>query len=260
MQVASNYLSGDSRLRSDLGMLGGGGLSHLHVPGDSWSVASLDESNAFSYVRTPRWMWKWCASPPYLAYKIAHLLPKALRDKIKNTYTTFFAPLYRRLAVGSSHSVHILLQTIFHVIGKALHDYSRHIRKREISNTVEDQPAVGKGAEIYHSASSVPSRIPPESPPLELNDLDWECWHHKDSAWSWSQEQSTEHHVTSWSLEGWRQAVRRARHAGHRAMVVMHFFSGHHRAGDVLDHLRLFASQVGLAVLMLAADLATRGD
>ena len=56
MQCLANCYFSDSRTRSNLGMLGGGGMALMYVPGDQWNVASMDQSNAFSFVATPRWM------------------------------------------------------------------------------------------------------------------------------------------------------------------------------------------------------------
>ena len=106
MQCASNYLFSDVTKRSELGMMGGAALADLHVPGDSLSLASWDESNAFSFVRTPAWMWPWCCSPAVRARDVWTLLAAPLQAKLNGADWVF--PAYTRLAMGSSHSVHIL--------------------------------------------------------------------------------------------------------------------------------------------------------
>ena len=75
-------------------------------------VASLDESNAFSYVITPPWFWAWFAAPPMLAIEVWDLLPKDLQSRCR--YDSWVAPQYRRLAVGFTHLVHILMSTNEH--------------------------------------------------------------------------------------------------------------------------------------------------
>ena len=58
MQCSANYMLSDVRARATQGMLGGSALGLLHAPSDAISAASFDESNAFTAVETPRWMWK----------------------------------------------------------------------------------------------------------------------------------------------------------------------------------------------------------
>ena len=118
MQVATNYIWVDVRHRAALGMRGGEALSGLHVPGDDIEVAVCDESNAFTSVLTPAWMHGWCAAPPIRAALVWSRLPQSLRQRIN--MATFIFPLYMRLAMGSSHSVFILMAINMALIGRSL--------------------------------------------------------------------------------------------------------------------------------------------
>lgn len=82
MSCATNYWWCDVRRRASHGLWGAGALSALHAPGDSWAVSAFDESNAFSWVRTPRWMWAWFAAPPLRAVELWDILPLALRADV----------------------------------------------------------------------------------------------------------------------------------------------------------------------------------
>ena len=64
------------------GMYGGGTLSSMHVPRSRMCVSTLDESNAFSYVRTPEWMWRWFACCPVEAGTVWSLLTPEQRAKV----------------------------------------------------------------------------------------------------------------------------------------------------------------------------------
>ena len=81
MQCAANFAWADVRARSRLGLHGGAALSRLHAPGDRWCVAAFGENNAFTRVRTPRWMWAWAAAPPVLAAEVWDVLPSSLRER-----------------------------------------------------------------------------------------------------------------------------------------------------------------------------------
>ncbi len=93
-------------------------MAKLHVETDCWKVASFDESNTFTAVLVPPWMRRWCCAPPLRAGDVWNLLPDKLRGRC--TKASWVFPRYCRLAMGSSHSVHILMAINTHTIGKAL--------------------------------------------------------------------------------------------------------------------------------------------
>ena len=112
-------------------MHGGSALARCHAADGKFHVSSCDEDASFTFIETPQWMWYWCAAPPILAYKVAHLLPATLLADIEDIYATYVSPLYRRLAMGASHSVHILMNINFKVIGSALYDYAKLLKKND---------------------------------------------------------------------------------------------------------------------------------
>ena len=57
MAVAFNYCFVDTKVRADLGMAGGGALTRVHSEGKGLAIASCGESNAFTYVLMPKWLW-----------------------------------------------------------------------------------------------------------------------------------------------------------------------------------------------------------
>jgi hypothetical protein len=72
MQCASNYLWADASRRHDHGLTGGAAFQQVLCSTQAASMAMLDESNAFSSVLTPRWMWRWAIAPPVLYERVAH--------------------------------------------------------------------------------------------------------------------------------------------------------------------------------------------
>ena len=69
-------------------------------------------------IRTPPWFWDWCAAPPVRAGDVWRLLPAGLRA-VSEPFD-WIAPCYTRLAMGGSHSVHLLMQVNFEAVGRAL--------------------------------------------------------------------------------------------------------------------------------------------
>ncbi|CAK0845232.1 unnamed protein product, partial [Prorocentrum cordatum] len=107
MMVAANYMFQDVRGRAERGLHGGGALASLHVPSDDRAAAAFDESNAFSFVEVPSWMWGWQCVPPARASAVWWLLSPSQRDSLDPESWVY--PMWRRLVMGSSHSVHILM-------------------------------------------------------------------------------------------------------------------------------------------------------
>ena len=118
MQCAANYMWQDLRDRQHHGLYGGAALAAAHVPGDCIEAAGFDESNAFTAVEVPDWMSFWVCAPPLRAISVWSLLPKDLRDRVLPGHYVF--PRYTRLAMGSSHSVHILMAINIQRIGEVL--------------------------------------------------------------------------------------------------------------------------------------------
>ena len=64
MQCSTNYAWSSGKDRSDFGFLGGTALASCHAPKDVWAIAVCDESEAFTSIHTPPWMWAWSCCPP----------------------------------------------------------------------------------------------------------------------------------------------------------------------------------------------------
>ena len=229
MQVPANYYWQDASARSNLGMLGGGGLASLYAPGGDWAVATFDQSNAFTAVRTPRWMWGWVAAPPLRAADVWQRLGASLRRRCNPMSWVF--PLYTRLAMGSSHSVHILMSINLEHVGRALRQSSRLPMLKP--NATEEVEGTVR---------------PPE--PVD-SDTEWAGRHCEKC-------ERTEYvpEERAWSLAGWCEAVRAASRGSTRTFVVMHLFSGARRPGDLEEFFRQAAKRAGIALLMLSVDLA----
>ena len=123
MQVAANYAWQDVDDRSELGMGAGGSLSAVFAPEGHCAMASWDQSNAFTSVRTPSWMWAWTSGPPVRARDVWSRLSQKLRTLLGPMGWAY--PRYTRLAMGSAHAVHILMSINFETVGRALWSLTR---------------------------------------------------------------------------------------------------------------------------------------
>ena len=106
----------DASSRSNLDMHAGASLATLLVAQNTWHVASCDESNAFTLVEVTEWMHAWCSGPPLRAGDVCAALPLE-PQRLPGCVGVY--PLYRRLAMGSSHSVHILMPINLELTGRA---------------------------------------------------------------------------------------------------------------------------------------------
>ena len=117
MQCSTNYAWCSGKTRSDFGLLGGTALASCHVPSDVWTVAVSDESAAFTSVLTPEWMWAWSCCPPI---RRQDMPARFLTPENQNMpQLSWVYPRYHRLAMGGTHSVHILMSINLHAIGRA---------------------------------------------------------------------------------------------------------------------------------------------
>ena len=94
-------------------MRGGEALTRLHSAG-GLCVATMDQNNALTEVSAPEWMWPWSATPAVRAFEVWPLQRAALEP------ASLLHPCYRRLAMGGSHSVYILMGINLFQVGKAL--------------------------------------------------------------------------------------------------------------------------------------------
>ena len=217
MMCACNYAWSDPRSREEHGLHGGGALERAWVPSDQLHLNAFDESNAFAYVAAPSWFWPWQAVPPVRAGTVWNRLPG--RVQAAASASTWVFPLYLRLAMGSSHSVHILMNINTTAIGRAFRANHRMFRSEDAlqSRCSSEQDEVGclRLAKLRrHTALAVGN-----------------------------------------PLDEWAAEVRRRRQEPGRVFVVIHVFSGPRRKGDVQQQLEEQAAKRKLEVLVLSLDL-----
>ena len=234
MQVASNYMFSDPSERAQLGMHGGAALSRCFVETDHLGVALCDEDSAFTFVSVPKWMTHWQGGPPVVASKAWHLLPDAVKARIQDPSRQFVSPRYLRLAMGGSHSVYILMRINLHHIGKTLMHYANSLR----APTATD---------VEVEAEEDPGEIDDE---VGVSDLAWE----KRQA---IRKEVPTTGASGFSVESWCLAVRESKAQDGRTCVVMHFFAGERRDGDIEFHVRNVCEERGIPILMISIDLAT---
>ena len=119
MEVPFNYLMRSVKRRPGLGMDGGMAVSRIRTDQRGFDCAACDESNAFTSVIVPQWMIRYQGTPPVSAGRVWHLLPVSVRSRVRRH--DLVSACYKRLAMGASHAVFILMQINLRIIGIALH-------------------------------------------------------------------------------------------------------------------------------------------
>ena len=96
-------------------MLAGGLLGRVFCPRDTIGWSGLDETQAFTSVLLPQWLWYTQAGPriPFAA------VPQNHRKEGWNE-ASLMRPYYRRMAMGQSWSVFILMLIHFTIIRRLL--------------------------------------------------------------------------------------------------------------------------------------------
>ena len=235
MACAANYAMTDPRKRSDLGMMGAQALVSIHTEGAQLSAAALDEANAFSYLRTPQWLWPWMAAPPVLAVEVWAVLPAALRDTISKS--TWVAPQYCRLPMGFAHSVHILMCVNLRHVGIVLFSSSKLYVNRVLRESRDW---------LYLQLASSEAC---DSSELEYvtDHLDW-CGVHSAKLHQTDQQDSLDPDIFA-------SRVRTAKLLDTRLIVICLAFAGPRRAGDIHDWLEGFALSTHSRILVFSFDL-----
>ena len=80
-------------------------------------VATADQENCFTYVLTPRWMWAWFCAPslPHWAFG-----GPSVTGRWDVPLNARLHPAYRRLPLGCSHSVDLVMAINNHAVFRAL--------------------------------------------------------------------------------------------------------------------------------------------
>ena len=232
MCCSFNYLLCDPRNRSSLGMQGAGALTRIHVAaGDKLELAACDQSNAFTRVAVPTWMIPYLAAPPITAAAVWDLLPAYLRATISES--DLVSPCYKRLPMGCSHSVHILMMINLQVIGRSLRANALVGTGQHDTPPVEEPNTQTVTSGCDHAFHG-------------YNDDEW---------WSRFQVGVGRRFESGYSVQEWWDAIRAARSSSDRTIVVMYFFGGERRDGDVQEHVEKLAAEANLKVLMITVDL-----
>ena len=175
-------------------------------------------------------MRPWCAGPPVLAAEVRHLLPCDLLSNVPDIYTTLVAPQYTRLAMGSSHSVYMLMQINLRSVGCTLFNYSRllHCRQETLQST-NTECAV---------------KEPLKTLDFEIDDShSHELEHRTDEEWLSEQKRNktTTSGESGFTVTDWCRAVREAKQRSSRIITCMLFFAGPRRNDDIEHWLQRVA-------------------
>lgn len=170
---------------------------------------------------------------PLRAATVWHLLDANVRNSIGHDTTRFVAPRYLRLAMGGSHSVYILMRINLEHVGRALFN---HVNR--FSNCSMDSK--------------------PEADSFKVVELPDGESHLCDDDWARRQtvRRSGSAGASGYTVDQWCEAVRAAMRSEGRTFVVMHFFSGERRTGDVHQWVEEACQSNGWQLLMISVDLA----
>ena len=241
MACPTDYMMTDPRSRSEEGMKGAAALTCLHSQGEDINIAALDESNAFSYVVTPPWMWPWFAAPPVRASEVWTILPIELRDRCNPA--DWVAAQYQRLPMGFTHSVHILMNINMRHIGMALLSSS----KLQVNAPLKD------------SAEALHNKLRGLEPVADQmgDDMSDETWFHLHSKRKdFSAEAAS---LRSMCVDEFVDSLRAAKNLPYRVIVVCLAFAGARRKGDIQDWLETWAIRDGFKLLVFSFDLGADG-
>ena len=241
MTCAANYLWSSAKDRSELGMMGGGGLAAIYAADGQAQMAAWDQSSAFTAVETPEWFWPWMAVPPVRASHVWHRLPPSLRADIAPWSWVF--PRYTRLAMGSSHSVHILMSINLEIVGRTL------VRTARLGTFRSEHTDTSTDVGISGTSFDTPLEDVEEDIALAVNE---------DDLWATAHQQKRLQSAASSkprTLAEFVFAARAAKRAPRRVFVVLHCFSGENRDFDLEWWLLELASRNSLSVLVASVDL-----
>ena len=105
----------DVKRKQDLGLYGGASLSCVFLPGDLWASA-FDQENCFTYVELPEWWSRHLATPRVRHWEVGGRARTGLRLPSR----AWIRPLYRRLPMGSTHAVDLIMAINIQLAGRSL--------------------------------------------------------------------------------------------------------------------------------------------
>ena len=111
----------DIRHRAEHGLRGGEALSAVFVPSDILEISVFDESNAFTWIRTPNWMHSWIVAPPVLARDVWSLLDAETKRAVKSLLVALhiILRLARCASVSRSITLHVIILIISAITQRA---------------------------------------------------------------------------------------------------------------------------------------------
>ncbi|CAK0839421.1 unnamed protein product [Prorocentrum cordatum] len=234
MNAPANYMWMDPTERADHGLAGGEAPAQWVVPADHWEIAAFDENNAFTRIRARPWYARWQATPSLKAWRGWHLLTPEVQQEV--TEQGWVAPLHHRLAIGGSHSVHILMSTNLTTIGRALSGAGARLAQESDA----DEPCIPDECD---------QREEDDFPDLDVDDETRVKQNHVAKSKGAGQ--------SSYTVAGQTRAACAARRRTTRVFVVMHLFAGERRSDDAQAQLEPRCEEADLELLFLSADLAT---
>ena len=205
-------------------------------------------------------MLKWQAGPPLLACDVWNLLPSELRVSIVDPLREYVSPLYRRLAMGGAHSVHLLMTVSLYTAGRALFQYTCGIASSSSipSCSLDSSTTTISNDAPFYAKTKEDNKIDNIAFEDEKNRLldcphgVWDRRHHR------RQRGPLGH--SGYMVDGWVKAVREARRSMVRVVAAMLLFSRERRERDVECWVRQFAAFHGLSIWVWTWSLTTRGS
>ena len=115
--LLTNYLWGPPPREEDLGLWGGSSLVGIVLERDRMLVGTADQENCFTYALTPEWMWPYFCCPPLYHWEFGGPSVTGLKDVPLHTRV---CPMYKRLPMGCTHSVDLIVVMNRHAVGNIL--------------------------------------------------------------------------------------------------------------------------------------------
>ena len=236
MCCSTNYLWEPVEQRSAMGMDGAGAINRVHAEGLAVEVAACDQSNAFTKVLCPKWFYPYQAVPPVVAAEVWDLLPMAVQSRVAKH--DLVSPVYMRLPMGSSHSVHILMSINLQIIGRTLHSFL--------------QRGTTPGADMPAEERKEAGRIDCDEDETNAYDMSDEDW------WSvFSKGANLGRKDAGYSVHEWMQHLIDLKKRDFRTITIMIFFAGERRQDDIQSQVERMAKERNISVSVISVDLAT---
>ena len=199
-------------------------MNMIHSWESSVEMAVMDESNAFSAVATPEWMWAYFTAPLVLASDVWSRPSSTFQSSMSPL--DWIAPAYRGLPMGCPHSVHILMSINLRQMGQSLINKFRPPSNWEVDKLdLQEEAEVKKTERVWA--------------PVRNGRID------------------TQRELKSPAV--FPERARPAKSAIAPIMVVLICFAGARREGDLEQMIHEWGAKMGLLFLVESVDLAFNG-